>query len=237
MLNLYQLLVVEDVHKDEESIIEVLSAIRSKRLPNDIRLLNYYKELPVNFRATIEVVDRGVVEMAVHELQAASMLLEKSTFIKSTHLPHTVIAKLLKVKKATNLVFLTNFSYVQIPAERRMYVRVRLSDKLDAAFHNNQELVRGLIEDISFGGLSINAPHGSVLEKNLKGTISIWLPETRLEVSGKLLKTHDDESTRKYVFELELDTKSERLMSQFIFKQQSRIIRELKDLYTIGTFG
>ena len=51
------------------------------------------------------------------------------------------------------------------------------------------------------------------------------------------MKVHDEESTRKYVFELELDTKSERLMSQFIFKQQSRIIRELKDLYTIGTFG
>jgi hypothetical protein len=173
----------------------------------------------------------------VHELQAASMLLEKSTFIKSAHLPHTVIAKLLKVKKAANLVYLDNFSYAQIPAERRLYVRVRLSDKLDAAFHNNQELVRGLIEDISFRGLSINAPHGSVLEENLKGTISIWLPETRLEVSGMLLKVHDEESMRKYVFELELDTKSERLMSQFIFKQQSRIIRELKDLYTIGANG
>jgi c-di-GMP-binding flagellar brake protein YcgR len=235
MENLYQLLTVEDVHKDEASIIGVLEAIQDRSLPNDLRLLNYYKELPVNFAATIETIDRGVVEMTVHELQSISMLMQKATFIKSAHLPYTVISKVLRVKREKKLVYLNQFSYVHIPAERRLSVRVKLSEKLDASFQNNQQMVRGSIEDISFGGVSIIAPKGSVLEENVTGMLSIWLPDTKLEVQGKLLKVHDEENSNRFVFELELDNKSERLMSQFIFRQQSQIIRELKEMSTFGS--
>jgi c-di-GMP-binding flagellar brake protein YcgR len=235
MENLYQLFTVEDVHKDEASILGVLEAIRDHSLPNDLRLLNYYKELPVNFAATIEDIDRGVVEMTVHELQSTSMLIQKATFIKSAHLPHTVISKVLRVNRDKRLVYLNQFSYVQIPAERRLSVRVKLSEKLDASFQNNQQVVRGSIEDISFGGVSIIAPKGSVLEENVTGMVSIWLPDSKLEVQGKLLKVHDEENSNRFVFELELDNKSERLMSQFIFRQQSQIIRELKEMSTFGS--
>jgi len=55
MPNLYQLFVVEDVHKNEAPIIEVLSAIRSKRLPmiagcfHAVREIDIYKIHPSAF--------------------------------------------------------------------------------------------------------------------------------------------------------------------------------------------
>jgi hypothetical protein len=227
MLEHCNLLTVEDIHKDEASIISVLSAIMELRLPNDIKLLNYYRELPVNFGATVVSVDRGVVEMKVHEMQIASMMVQKTTFIRSIHLPHGVIANVLRINKQSRIAYLTQFSYVRIHADQRIYVRVKVSGKFDAAFHNEQQLVRGRIEDISFSGVAIKTPQGSMLEENIEGMVSICLPDAKLEMPGKLLKKQGED---RYVFVLDVDGRSEKILSQFIFQQQSQIIRELKDI-------
>ena len=227
MLEHCKLLTVEDVHKDEASIISVLSAIMDSRLPNDIKLLNFYRELPVSFGASIESIDRGVVQMKVHEMQVASMLIQKGTFIRSSHLPHCVIAKVLRLRRQNCLAYLTQFSYARIQADQRIYVRVKVAGRFDAAFQNDQHLVRGRVEDISFSGVAIKAPKECILEEHVEGTVSIWLPDAKLEVPGKLLKKQGEDI---YVFGLEVDSKSEKILSQFIFQQQSQIIRELKDI-------
>ncbi|MDD2320836.1 MAG: PilZ domain-containing protein [Geobacteraceae bacterium] len=225
----FQLITVDDIRKDEDSILEALSTAR-----NDIKLLNYYKELPVSFDASLKQNDNGVVEIHVHELQAAAMMIEKEVFIKCESLPHDVIAKVLKIRKNSGSAILANFHYVIITAERRVCVRVRVSEKYDATFRYNNRLVHGLIEDISFSGLSINAPKGITLEENSKGMVSIALSSTRLDLSGKLIKVNQGDSSTKFIIELEVDKKSERHISQFIFAQQSKIIRELKELYSTG---
>lgn len=227
----FQLFTENTLQEDEAAIMEVLSGIAAKRLPNDIRLLNYYKELPVIFDASIELTDRGVVEMKVHDLQAAAMTNHKQTFIKSSHLKHDVIAKVLKIRKNRNIAMLANFQYVLITAERRICVRVRVSEKYDATFHYDNKLIQGVIEDISFAGLSIAAPKEKVLMGNVKGVVSIELSDTRLEIPGMLLKVNEDDSANKFIIELEVDARCEQLISQFIYSQQSRIIRELKDKY------
>jgi hypothetical protein len=225
----YQLVTVKDIQTDEEAILEILSANR-----NGIRLLNYYRELPVSFDGAIEFSDRGVVEMKIHDLQAAAMMIQKEVFIKCKGLPHDVVAKVMKIRKNTRSAFLTSFHYVVITAERRVCIRVRVSEKFDAAFHFQNQLVQGSIEDISFSGLSISTPKGISLEENSTGTVTIALPTTMLELSGKLLKVNQDDSSAKFIIELEMDNKSEQCISQFIFAQQSVIIRELKDLYSSG---
>lgn len=230
MRDISKLVVVEDVHKDEAAIIEVLAAIKENRLINDIKLLNYYKGLSVSFDASIEYIDRTDVEIKVHELQAAAMLLQKSTFIKSDHLPYGVIAKVNKVRKDTNIAHLSNLSYVTIPAEKRIYVRVKVSEIMEAQFQNSKQLVRGSIEDISFGGIAIKVPEGIILEEDSAGKVIIWLPDVKVEVPGKLINVREGEVSKKYIFELSADTKNERLIFQFIFKQQSKILKELKEL-------
>ena len=155
-------------------------------------------------------------------------MIQKEVFIKCKGLPYDVIAKVMKIRKNTGSAFLTSFHYVIITAERRVCVRVRVSDKVDATFHFNNRLIQGRIEDISFSGISITTPKGITLEENSTGTVHIALPTTMLELSGKLLKVNQDDSTAKFIIELEMDNKSEQCISQFIFAQQSVIIRELK---------
>lgn len=227
----YQLLTVRDVQKDEAAILEVLSAIKADELSNDLVLLNYYKEMPISFGATIESIDRGVVDMRVHRLQAVSIQMQKSTFVKSDHLPHCVIAKVLRIKKEESLALLTQFSYVHIPSEQRKYVRVMVLEKFDACFcRDNQEVVRGTIGDISYGGVAILAQQETYLRENSKGKVTLCLPSVKLELPGTFLRIDEQHALKKYIIKLEMDPKSEKIISQFIFKEQIEILRELKDM-------
>jgi hypothetical protein len=229
----YQLLTVKDVQRDEAAIIEVLSGIMNGIFPNDLELLNYYREVPVSFGATVEFIERGVVDMTVHQLQSVTMLLQNMTIIKSKHLPHCVIARVLKVYRKRNLALLNQFSYVHIPAEQRMYVRVIVSDRVEAAFHADTEEVRGIISDFSYGGVAILAPEESVFKENARGIITLSLPGNEIDVPGIFLRAYDQNSLKRYIFKLETDKQNERIISQFIFGQQVKILRELKDMCLI----
>jgi c-di-GMP-binding flagellar brake protein YcgR len=226
----YQLLTVKDPQKDEAAIIEVLSAIMAEELSNDLVLLNYYKEIPVSFGATIEHIGGGVVDIMVHKLQAVSMLMQKMTFIKSKHLSHCVIAKVLKVKREDSLALLTQFSYVNIQSEQRMYVRVTVVGKVEAVFSSDKEEVCGTISDISYGGVAIVAPKGSDIKENAKVMVTLYLPAAKLDLPGAFLRVEEQHPLQKYIFKLETDPKSEKIISHFIFQEQIGILRELKDM-------
>jgi hypothetical protein len=232
--NQYQLLTVKDVQRDEAAIIEVLSAIMNDKIPNDLELLNYYREVPVSFGATVEFIERGVVDMTVHKLQSVTMLLQNMTIIKSRHLPHCVIARVLKIYRKRNLALLNQFSYVHIPAEQRVYVRVIVSDRVEASFHAEGEEVRGTISDFSYGGVAILAPPGSLLKENARGIITLSLPDSEIDVPGIFLRACDSNPFKIYIFKLESDKKNERIISQFIFGQQVKILRELKEMCLYG---
>lgn len=230
MQDCYKLLNVGDVRKDESSIIEVLTAIKNKKLTNDLRLLNYYKEVPVSFGAAIDYIDRDVVELTVHQLQASSMLSQNVTLLKSSHFKHDVLAKVFKVKRESNIVFLTQFAYVQILSERRRNVRVQVADKVTAAFRCSQKVLSGTLDNISVAGAVILPREENGLEENTKGTLSLALPGGGLDVHARFLRVLGDSASRKYVFELDTDSKAEGIISKYIFQIQGDIIRQLKDI-------
>jgi len=226
----YELLTVQNARKDEEAILKALSAVMYNKFPNDLILLNFYNEMPISFGATIEYIDRGIVVMMVHSFQAVSMLLQNITFIKSDHLPNWVMAKVIKIDRENNLAFLALFSYVHNPSERRMHVRMTLPEMVEANFHNKQQAVPGAVQEISFGGVAILAPQEKVLKENEKGMISLMLPSFKLDVPGTFIKYQEQDSIKRHIFQLDMNTRIERIFSQFIYQQQSKIMNELKNI-------
>jgi hypothetical protein len=226
----YKQMTVHNAQKDEAAIIKALSAIMHNKFPNDLILLNYYNDMPISFGANIEHIDHGIVAMTVHSFQAVSMILQNTTFLKSDLLPHWVLANVLKIDREHNLAYLTLFSYVQNTSERRMYVRMTLPDMVEASFHNNQQEVPGAVREISFGGVAILAPQENVLKEKEKGVVTLLLPSVKLDVPGVFLKYQEQDSLRRHIFQLKMNTKSERILSQFIYQQQSKIMEEFKHL-------
>jgi hypothetical protein len=224
----YHLLSTADVRENEDSIIETLDAIMSNKLVNDIRLLNYYREVPISFKGLIDFIDRGIVEMSVHQLQAVLMGEQKEVLLRSAHLANDVLAKVNMVR--SDLAFLSHFSYVQITADRRSAVRVGVTDKIEAAFEADGCEVQGRLVDISTGGMAFLVEPGSrELNEALKGNLAVSLQGRRVCSPGLLLNQFSQPPGDKFAFQLMPNTKVEEVISHFVFQTQSEIIRELKE--------
>jgi hypothetical protein len=225
----YKLLPGSDVQKDEESIIEILLAIKDDKFANDISLLNYYREVPINFGASIDHIEKGLVEMTVHQLQAALMQQQKETLIRSGHFKHDVVAKVSKAGSEKKFAFLINFSYVQILSDRRAHIRVSVAENIDVSFRANQLQLQGKLQNISIGGVSITAPDNPGFDENIKGKVTLSLRGNKLEFPGVILRIHDAPPQKSFAIQYTPDGKSEGIISNYVFQTQSEIIRELKE--------
>ncbi|GAM09264.1 pilZ domain protein [Geobacter sp. OR-1] len=234
MKDIYHLLTVNDVHKDEKAIVDVLKGIFTGELKNDLRILNYYKEIPVSYDATISHIDDDLVEMQVHQHQAVVMFVEKIAFLKSNHFPHDVLAKVYKANINKCIGLLHNFSYTQIRAERRRFVRVQIVDPVKVNFRRIDKNFDGHLIDISIGGLSLATSEQIDIAVDTAGILTVEIPNGKLEMPGRLLKIIPGESSSIYIFEIEASSRIEAAVSQFIFQKQVEIIRELKDQLVYG---
>lgn len=229
MKDIYRLLTLDDVQKDGKAILDVLKRIHSGDLADDLRVLNYYKEMPVSYDAKISHIGNDLVEMQVHQNQVAVMYLEKIIFLKSSHFPHDVVAKVYSVNLNECTGKLHNFSYAQIRAERRRFVRVQIVDQIKVNFRGIDQNFTGRLIDISIGGLSLVSSVKVDIDIDTPGVLTADLPSGKLEMPGRLLKGVPMELGWSYIFEIEVNPRIETAISQFMFQKQVEIIRELKD--------
>lgn len=228
MSDYYQLFTVDSIQRDELEILKVLEAIRDKSISNDLKLLNYFKEIPVSFPATIDHISDDVVELTVHPSQAVAMIGQKMTFLKSSHFPHDVMAKVQRVRVEKQHAVISRMSYVHIRSERRENVRVKVLGEFDVLFRGKDFSFRGKLYDISLTGLSFLAPERSDISGEIVGEVSVFLAESVLDVPARLLRVLDDGASKRYILNLEPTARIENSISQFIFQQQTEIIKELK---------
>jgi c-di-GMP-binding flagellar brake protein YcgR len=229
MTDHYQLVTVNNTQQDSLAIVAKLQAIQAGQLVNDLRLLNYYNEIPVSYPASVDYVEGDMVDLTVHQNQAVVMKFERKTIIKSQHFQHEVIANVFRANINTSLVTLTNFAYVLVRAERRRFVRVALKDSLEASFADGEKELRGRLVDISLCGAAILAGDANLFDTQAEGALLLTLCGRTISVSARLIKLVQVSGETKYVFDFEVSGKDEALVSQFIFQRQVEIIRELKD--------
>jgi hypothetical protein len=234
MNDIYHFFTVDDVQTDEKAILDVLQRILDGELDNDLKILNYYKEIPVSYLASIASIDSGLVEMDVHQHQAVVMYVEKMTFLKSEHFPHDVAAKVYKANINRCIGLLHNFSYAQIRAERRRFVRVQIVDPIKVNFRRVDQNFNGRLVDISIGGLSLESNDKIDIDLETAGILTAELPNGNLEMPGRLLKVAETGDFWCYIFEIDASNRIEAAISQFIFQRQVEIIRELKDQLVYG---
>lgn len=230
MSDYYQLFTVDDVQRDEAAILAVLAAMRDKRIPNDLKLLNYFNEIPVSYPAGIDYLEDDVLELTVHQTQLVAIAEQKMTFLKSAHFPHDVVAKVNKIRPEKKTVLLWRFGYATIRSERRESVRVKVMDKYEVLFRGVDFSFRGRLQDISLTGISFEAPLRDDLAENIEGEVSLFLPSGVLDMPATLLRivTSEEYVEAKYILKLELTPRLENAIGQFIFQQQSEVIKEMK---------
>lgn len=225
----FQFITVDGVKEDDASIVRILAAIHQGKLANDLKLLNYYQEIPVSYGATLDEVNIDRAEVTVHQHQAVVMQGEKRAFLKSAHFPHDVVAKVLQVNVDKGFATLVDFAYVQIKAERRQFIRVKVQENIPITFEDAGGKISGRLFDISLGGLSILLAAPPDRDPGTRGMLTLTLGVSLIQVAGSLLKVLPEGGGQRCIFALEANSKAEGVISQFVFQRQLMIIRELKD--------
>lgn len=230
MIELYQLVPVKSVQEDEVAILQVLKDMQSRKLSSDLRLLNYYQEIPVSYPGIIEDVDGEMVDLTVHQHQAVVMKYQKFAFLKSGHFQSDVVARVFRADADKGIALLHKFAYVQIRAERRQFVRVQVVNPLAVSFTAPVGKVTGHMVDISVSGASFDAQQTEpAIETQMEGSLSFSLEGAPLQIECTLLKISPHDGKTRYIFSLSPNSKAEEKISQFIFQRQLEIIRALKD--------
>lgn len=233
MKDLYHLVTVADGRKDSAAIMDVLQKIHDGKLRNDLKLLNFIREVPVSFNATLENVADDRVEVSIHQNQAVMMKHDKSTLIRSSHFPNEygVHAYVALANPTKCFAILTRFAYAQIRADRRTAVRVQIHHAMPGTFVGPSGTISGNMLDISVGGVSLAVQGKIEGEVDETGSFSCVLPTGKLQLPARLLKVVTTEEECKAIFVIEPDSKMETVISQFIFNEQIDIIKELKDRF------
>lgn len=230
--DVYHLVTVNDGKSDAAAIAKVFSEMATGRLKCDLKLLNYYDEVPVCYGSTITSVEIDCIELAVHEHQALVMKHDKSTLIKSKHFHNEFgvhcYATYVNVSKKT--VILHNFTYAQIRAERREAVRVKVHGTLPVKFSYDNVNMEGSIVNISGNGISIISNLAPATNSGQSGFLVFTIAGTSLAVPASFIRSFPNGNEGHiYKFQMTPDRKSDSIIGKFIYQRQVEIVQELKE--------
>jgi len=228
----YQLVTQVNGKEDAAEILAVLQKIKDGILKNDLKLLNYYHEVPVSYGVTIDSIEGDAVEFTVHQAQAAVLGLQKQTLMKSSHFPNSLgvhcFVEYINVRNRSTL--LGRFVYAAIKADRRNAVRVYVgAPSILTHFQAEGQCVAGELKDISVTGMAVISSSELPSGLSEEGTLKLNLMGHAMTVKAAMVRSIAVEGGHLYTFRIELDAKMEEVVSQFIYSRQVEIIRELKE--------
>lgn len=201
--------------------------------------LNYYKEIPVSYDATLLSIENEMAEFAVHEYQAKVINMEKETLIYSPPqgpFSEDLIGEAFYVSAAKKRVILCNFGYATIRSDMRRFVRVLIDNPVEAELIFDGDILKGNVKDLSLGGAAISTMSADLLVPGLDINIFLKLPDynsnSRLEVGMRATIVKVVGTSAPYIcyIEFHAEKHSQQMIAYYINQRQVEIIKELKDI-------
>lgn len=201
--------------------------------------LNYYKEIPVSYDATLLSVENEMAEFDVHENQAKVINMERQTLIHSHSLnlfPEDMIGEAFYVSSAKKRVILCNFGYAKIRSDMRKFVRVLLDNPVVAELVSEGDILTGNVKDLSLGGAAISTMSADLLLPGLDINLFLKLPDINgnsvreVAVSATIIKVIGTSAPFTCLVEFHAEKHSQQQIVYYINQRQVEIIKELKDV-------
>ncbi len=223
---------------EREDMLVILQFFKGM-IGQQFSFLNYYKEIPVSYNATLLSVENEMAEFAVHEYQAKVITMEKQALIYShakSPFPEDLIGEAFYVSSVKKRVILCNFGYAHIRSGLRRFVRVLLDEPIDAELQLEYDFLKGDIKDISLGGAAISVMSIEHLVPGLDINLLMRLPglagNAKFEVvmSATIIKVVGEAAPYICVIEFHAEKHSQQQIAYYINHRQVEIIKQLKDV-------
>lgn len=219
-------------HEDMLVILEFLKGM----IKQSFSFLNYYKEIPVSYDATLLNVDHEMAEFSVHEYQAKSINIEHKTLIRShakSRVKDDLIAEAFYVDTVKNRVVLCKFGYASIRSDLRRYVRVQTDHPVEVDIILPECILKGNIRNISLGGAAMTVMTREQLSPGSQVNMLLKLPDASnnlsvIQVTASVITVKGEHAPFVSIIEFCADPRSQQMIAQFINHRQVEIIRELK---------
>jgi len=227
----FQIVSIKDGKQDMEAILQVLREMQSGRLKSDLKLLNYYHEVPISFPVKIDSIVDDSLECSAHQAQSVVLGLQKQTLLTSSAFPQGLGAhcfvEYVNVKNC--FVVLGRFAYAAIRADRRGAVRVKVDIVIPASYHAEEQSVSGNAFDISVTGIALSTDQAIPAGLPESGQMQFTLQGTVLKTPARYVKSVEQEGEFVHTFQIDPDQHTDKAISQYIYSRQVDIIRELKE--------
>ena len=223
---------------EREDMLVILQLLQ-EMIGQKFSFLNYYKEIPVSYDATLLSIENEMAEFAVHEYQAKVINMEKQTLIHShpkSTFPEDMIAEAFYVSSIKKRVILCNFGYAIIRSYLRRFVRVLLDTPVEAVLLFDEDIIEGNVKDLSLGGAAITVLSADLLVPGLDINMFLKLPDatgsSKIEVgmSATIIKVIGTSAPYTCIVEFHAEKHSQQQIAYYINQRQVEIIKELKDI-------
>lgn len=231
MKETYQVVSVKDGKQDAADILQVLRNIKAGSLSNDLKLLNYYHEVPISYGVKIDTIEADSIEVSAQQAQSVVLGLQKQCLMTSTHFPQGLgvhcFVEYVNVKNG--FAVLGRFAYASIRAHRRAAVRVKVEERIPACYKAAGQEVHGQLNDISASGIALEGSHEAPAGLEESGFLTIVLQGKSLEIPAQHVKSRKHDECFIHSFRIEPDKQADAQISQYVYARQVEIIRQLKE--------
>lgn len=237
---LYSTRIQNSFDEDQADIFSVIRAELDNSFNLEVQLINYYRGLPVSFKAKIIGIDKDALDLDITPEQAVAISEGRYTFIRSRLFKNPILAKAQYVSVKHKAVSLRKLCYVEIMAERRKHIRLELEPPIKAVFNSSTGIVKGKLVELSMSGavMSVSQPFDGVVGEET--TLIVMVPDIEqntiynIKLPSTLVDVGDTNPRRIRLSITTDDRISDRIIAKYLYHRQVVIIRELKETAELG---
>ncbi|MEO2068889.1 MAG: PilZ domain-containing protein, partial [Desulfurobacteriaceae bacterium] len=228
--NLRKALTKEKNEKKEaigEAFERIFNILKGKRIP--VNLVIFYKEVPVSCKAFVDEVMKSKVSFSFETCSYIKAIYDSPLiYLKISNAPKPIKARKIDVFPDKKSLILGDFSFEEIPQEKRKFVRVEPEEKFIVNIVKNRKTIKGVVADISIGGIGVLFKTKPELQPGDRVEINFLLEGTPLSIEGKVTYVVKVEKLYRVGIEFKLLVKQEEIITEYVMKRQFEILKELK---------
>jgi len=228
----------------DDDLLAVFQNLMDADLP--VRLLNYYRGLPVSYDAHIVDLSQGTLTLNVHQDQVVCMVLENKAWLLKVlppagrGSPRSLQAQVISLDLAKKQAVLTEFSRPKKEVERRGAVRLQPEELIGVDMEIGGMHYTGKLADISVTWLGIFSFGTYVyseymIPKNADIVLECRLPiiDVLVRVEGKAVHAASQRESfmQRVGIRIQPNREVRQFLQQYVDLRKDEMLRELSFIY------
>ncbi len=214
--------------KEHLKEIEITVKLFEKFTKSSFSLLKYYKEIPVKCTG---ILKKSVSEHLIFEVPNCKYFIFKENeelAIINKKFPQPVKGRIEHFNIKKEIVSIQTLGFTEIFQDKRQYLRVEPSKKIEVVIKTANGFIKGKLKDISIGGIGIITENPKKLRIGETVVINFFLQEKEFKIGFFVRHLRKLNSHTKIGLEFINEALYEEEIAQYTIKRETEILNEIR---------